>query len=216
MVFKRTTPVTALDLDSSDIPDASASSKGGVRLTDTLLRPVATQAWNQTFFSQSAGGTSKTEHYTPFACHRLSIAYGNWRTDWNTGEINNTNSITVKLGLEVGGTVYPVLSREGSQQPVTVLPGGVAWFDIDLETPAGQQFWLRAYVASGGASEYVPSNGNTTPPPRRRDSSQATVLIRERLHKRIGCCSTACDPRPDGYPEAVSGFLRRQHRGRTG
>jgi hypothetical protein len=36
MVFKRTTPVTALDLDSSDIPDASASSKGGVQLAGDL------------------------------------------------------------------------------------------------------------------------------------------------------------------------------------
>jgi polygalacturonase len=33
MTFKRTTPITALDLDSSDLPDASASSKGGVYQT---------------------------------------------------------------------------------------------------------------------------------------------------------------------------------------
>jgi hypothetical protein len=32
MVFKRSTPITALDLDSSDLPDASASLKGGVTL----------------------------------------------------------------------------------------------------------------------------------------------------------------------------------------
>jgi lysophospholipase L1-like esterase len=32
MTFKRTTPITALDLDSSDLPDAGPSSKGGVTL----------------------------------------------------------------------------------------------------------------------------------------------------------------------------------------
>jgi hypothetical protein len=32
MTFKRTTPLTALDLDPSDIPDAGPSSKGGVTL----------------------------------------------------------------------------------------------------------------------------------------------------------------------------------------
>jgi hypothetical protein len=73
----------------------------------------------------------------------------------------NTNNITIKLGLEVGGTIYPVLSRTG-QQTVTLPPGALAWFDIDLEMPAGQQFWLRPYVASGSGSEYVLSNGNTT------------------------------------------------------
>jgi hypothetical protein len=33
MTFRRTTPITANDLDSSDLPDAGASSKGGVTLS---------------------------------------------------------------------------------------------------------------------------------------------------------------------------------------
>jgi hypothetical protein len=48
MLFKRTTPITALDLDSSDIPDASPSSKGGVTLGVDVLQsrvgPVAARA----------------------------------------------------------------------------------------------------------------------------------------------------------------------------
>jgi hypothetical protein len=36
MTFRRTTPITALDLDPTDLPDASASSKGGVKQTDFL------------------------------------------------------------------------------------------------------------------------------------------------------------------------------------
>jgi Pectate lyase superfamily protein/Repeat of unknown function (DUF5907) len=36
MVFRRTTPITALDLDSSDVPDASASSKGAIQLAGDL------------------------------------------------------------------------------------------------------------------------------------------------------------------------------------
>jgi hypothetical protein len=32
MTFKRSTPITALDLDPSDLPDPSSSSKGGVKL----------------------------------------------------------------------------------------------------------------------------------------------------------------------------------------
>jgi hypothetical protein len=42
MVFKPTTPITALDLDPSDIPDPTASLKGGVTLAQ--LRNVAKQA----------------------------------------------------------------------------------------------------------------------------------------------------------------------------
>jgi hypothetical protein len=40
MTFRRTTPITALDLDSSDIPDAGALTKGGVTLTEAASNPA--------------------------------------------------------------------------------------------------------------------------------------------------------------------------------
>jgi hypothetical protein len=39
MIFRRTTPITALDLDSSDLPDAGASLKGAVTLKDAVTNP---------------------------------------------------------------------------------------------------------------------------------------------------------------------------------
>jgi hypothetical protein len=36
MTFKRTTPFTAVDLDPTDLPDPSASPKGGVKWTDFM------------------------------------------------------------------------------------------------------------------------------------------------------------------------------------
>jgi hypothetical protein len=74
MVFKRTTPITALDLDPSDIPDATASLKGGVKSSDAGLHPVGTQTRNLTTFFQSVGGTSKTELLTTNSPTFTSVA----------------------------------------------------------------------------------------------------------------------------------------------
>jgi hypothetical protein len=38
MTFKRTTPITALDLHSTDLPEATASSRGAAKVGGTLAR----------------------------------------------------------------------------------------------------------------------------------------------------------------------------------
>ena len=38
MTFKRTTPITALDLDPTDLPEATASSRGAAKVDGTLAR----------------------------------------------------------------------------------------------------------------------------------------------------------------------------------
>jgi hypothetical protein len=60
MVFKRTTPITALDLDSSDLPDATSSSKGGVTLKETVASPTVPAIGGATWLKQNVNNVTYT------------------------------------------------------------------------------------------------------------------------------------------------------------
>jgi hypothetical protein len=102
MTFKRTTPITALDLDPSDLPDPSSSLKGGVTLAQ--LRNVAKQAAGTLADVQAISGlkwlfSPDTGFYSDTAGTTLQTTNGGAVKCWKDGSANADHATTASTGL---------------------------------------------------------------------------------------------------------------------
>lgn len=114
----------------------------GGTLTDSALFPM------------TSVGTARVPYYAPVACTNIRLVYTNWTTvgfGGATGDVAGLADLPIKVGLEVGGTIYRATFN--GKVDATVSPLGVVTSDpIGVTIAAGTWFYVRTYI--NGISYY--------------------------------------------------------------
>jgi hypothetical protein len=138
MTFKRTTPISALDLDSSDIPEATASLKGGVTLKDGPLG-----RWRSKLYGMATD--QSTDGVTTNGSPTLTSATAALTSD--------------DVGRHVHGKNFPLATQITAVNSATSVTLGANL----TATASSVPFYVGRHIISGGNNGMTLGQWFTTP-----------------------------------------------------